>query len=367
MIELIDGINNREVDMRKFLLPFFAAFMILANTAVFTDVAYGQGMPPAKVVVADVSEGMIAPQAAFVGTVYFNEVSDVAAEVDGKVEEYHFDEGWRIKEGELLVVLNSDIARKTLQAARAGLEQALSDLEKAEKDLSRTESLYADRLVSRQRFDDDSYRVKNLQKKAAAIRADVERLEIELEKKRIKAPFGGVVLKRYIDRGEWVNRGSPVATIARDDHVDVHTAVPDNVVRNLKEGMKIELSAGDKSFTGLVTAIIPRGDISTRTFPVKIRVKNASSLMEGMQADVILPTGPELKAFIVPRDAVIKSFGMDVIYAVNDSKALMIPVHVIGFSGMNAGIEAKGLAAGMQVVVKGNERLRNGQALQIIK
>jgi RND family efflux transporter MFP subunit len=367
MDELQDAINEREDNMKKLLLTLFAAFVISVNTPLGTDVAYGQGMPPARVVVANLSEGMIAPQSTFVGTAYFNEVSDVAAEVDGKVEEYHFNEGQRIGGGDLLVVLNSDMLQKALQAARANLEEALSNLEQAENDFARTQNLYADRLVSTQKFDDDRYRVKSLQKKATAIRSDLERMEIEIKKKRIYAPFSGIVLKRHIDRGEWVNRGSSVATIAKNDDVYVRTEVPADVVRNLVEGMTIELFAAKERFTGKVTAIIPRGDIRTRTFPVKIRVGKAESLMEGMQVDVTLPVGPEQKSFTVSRDAVIKSFGMDVIYIVKDAKAVMIPVRVIGYSGMNAGLEAEGLARGMKVVVKGNERLRNGQAVQIIK
>ncbi|MGD9228742.1 MAG: hypothetical protein PVF26_19715, partial [Desulfobacterales bacterium] len=55
-----------------------------------------------------------------------------------------------------------------------------------------------------------------------------------------------------------------------------------------------------------------------------------------------------------------------VVYAVDDSKARMIPVKVTGYKELVAGIEAPGLAEGMQVVVEGNERLRNGQMVSLI-
>jgi multidrug efflux pump subunit AcrA (membrane-fusion protein) len=60
-------------------------------------------------------------------------------------------------------------------------------------------------------------------------------------------------------------------------------------------------------------------------------------------------------------------FGQSVVYTVNDSKASMLPVNVIGYEGLSAGVEARGLQAGMQVVVEGNERLRNGQAVSVQK
>jgi len=63
------------------------------------------GMPPAKVVVAKVTTGLIAPEAEFVGTVYYQEVSDVATEVSGMIEVVNFEEGKRVKEGYVLVLI----------------------------------------------------------------------------------------------------------------------------------------------------------------------------------------------------------------------------------------------------------------------
>jgi multidrug efflux pump subunit AcrA (membrane-fusion protein) len=70
-----------------------------------------------------------------------------------------------------------------------------------------------------------------------------------------------------------------------------------------------------------------------------------------------------VNALIVPRDAVIAKFGQNVVYAVTDSKANMMPVQILGYDGLNAGIQAKGLTDGMLVVVEGNERLQNQQAV----
>jgi multidrug efflux pump subunit AcrA (membrane-fusion protein) len=110
-----------------------------------------------------------------------------------------------------------------------------------------------------------------------------------------------------------------------------------------------------------VFAVVPRGDIATRTFPVKIRTQNNHSLIEGMSASVILPTGKRTQALIVPRDAVIHVLGQNVIFTANTSEAGMMPVRIIGYDGLHVGIEAGGLEEGMLVVVDGNERLRDGQ------
>ncbi len=296
-------------------------------------------MPPAQVVVSEVKSGMIAPESEFIGTIFFAEVSDVACEVDGKVETVAFEEGQRMVKDAELVRINSDLL--------------LSDLEKAALEFKRAEGLYKEGLISEEDYD--------------ARRFEKERLEIVLSKKTIRAPFAGVIVTKHIDRGEWLSQGSVIATIAKDDIVDILVNVSESVIRHLKIGMEVHAVAGIERITGNIVAIIPSGDLSTRTFPVKIRAKNNFSLLEGMVAKVSLPIDAKKKVFIVPRDAVMTVFGNTVIYTVNDSKATMITVTIVGYDGMTAGIQGQGLMEGMQVIIKGNERLREGQEIEIQK
>jgi membrane fusion protein (multidrug efflux system) len=319
------------------------------------------GMPAAKVVVSDVKTGIVAEKNEFIGTVYYVEVSDVASEVNGKVESVSFEEGQRVKRGNILVELSADLLEKQLAATRASYEQVLIEHEKAVLDLNRIENLIKQGSVSEQLYDEHRFRVMGLEKKATSIEADVERIKVELGKKRIRAPFDGVVIERAVDRGEWLSPGSKVATIARDDTVDVEVDVPERIIPYLKQGMDMSVEVGGGVVKGKVFAVVPRGDVATRTFPLKIRINNAESLKEGMEARVELPIAQKKQSLVVPRDAVINLFGRTVVFAVVDSKAKMVPVKVLGYEETMAGVNAHGLEQGMKVVVKGNERLRDGQ------
>jgi hypothetical protein len=86
-----------------------------------------------------------------------------------------------------------------------------------------------------------------------------------------------------------------------------------------------------------------------------------------MEARVILPANDRRRCLVVPRDAVLSLSGQNVVFAIVDSKATLIPVKVIGYQGNSVGVEAERLAEKMKVVVKGNERLRDGQAVTIVK
>jgi RND family efflux transporter MFP subunit len=322
-----------------------------------------QGPPPANVTTARVKSGLIAPQAEFIATVFYQEISDTAAEMSGLAEVVSFEEGQRVQEKQILVELGSELLRKRRQAAISSYEQILADLQIARIDLKRRKVLYKKKSISEQSYDETRYRVIGHEKRAAALKAQVEQFEIELKKKTIRAPFNGVVIKRHVDRGEWISEGETVAVIGKDDTIDIIAEVPERYIQYIKKDMPVNATVNGYHLSGNVIAVVPRGDFATRTFPVKIRTTNEYSLIEGMSARVILPTAETVNTLIVPRDSVITKFGQNVVYAVTDSKAHMMPVQIIGYEELTAGIRAKGLKDGMLVVVEGNERLRDEQAV----
>ncbi len=342
---------------------------IFIYTFVFSSSLWSQdkpkGPPPANVTVAEVKNGMVAPQAEFIGTVYYQEVSDVASELSGLVETVSFEEGQRVKKGQILVQLGSEILGKDLQATKSSYEQVLAELEIARIDLTRKEKLFKRKSIAEQTYDEERFQVIGLEKRAASLKAQVERIEIELEKKVIRAPYEAVVLERRVDRGEWIAQGASVAVLAKDDVVDIVVEVPERFIPYVRQGMPAQAAINGNTVNGKIVAIVPRGDIATRTFPVKIRTPNKFSLIEGMSARVILPTGERKNTLIVPRDAVISMSGQSVVFIVNDSKAGMRPVKIVGYEGLNAAIEASGLNEGMLVALKGNERLRDGQMVLV--
>ena len=355
----------------KRFLRVLCLFGLIMGIAHFFSPLWGQekpkGPPPARVSVSTVKTGMVAPMADFIATVFYAEVSDVASEVSGLVEEVRFEEGQHIKKDQVLIKLGADILKKKLLATSANYEQVLTELEISRIEFERKEKLFKTKAISEQSYDENRFRVKGLEKRADSLKAEVERIEIELQKKTIRAPFDGIVINRLVDRGEWLAEGATVAILAKDDMIDIVADVSEEFIPFIQVGMAVKAEINDNEISGSVIAVIPRGDVATRTFPVKIRAPNTLALIEGMSARVVLPVGKPRKALVVSRDAVIAVSGQTVVYTVNDSKANMIPVNVIGYQGLIAGIEGQGLAEGMQVVVKGNERLQTGQMVSIIE
>jgi RND family efflux transporter MFP subunit len=349
--------------LKSTLTALAAATML--HVAAGAGFAEEGGPPPALVKTSKVVVGQVRPTAEFIGTVFYQEVSEVAAEINGLVEVVRFEDGQRVESGRSLVELKAVTLRKELDAARAYHEQALADLEIARIDLARKEKLFKRNSIAEQQYDENRFRVKALEKRAAALQAEVERLEIELDKTVIRAPFSGAILERRVDRGEWLSEGETVAVLGKDDVIDVVAEIPERFIPYIAAGMQVQMTVNERSFSGTVIAVVPRGDAATRNFPVKIRCPNPWGLIEGMSARVTLPTGEPRQSLLVPRDAVISQFGQNVVFVVDDSRVRMLPVQVTGYDGLTAGVLAEALEAGMSVVTRGNERLRDGQRITL--
>ena len=163
-------------------------------------------MPPASVSVAKVTSGQVVPQNEFIATIFYQEISDTASEISGLVGTVHFEEGQRVKKGQILVELGSDILRKRLQATTASFEEILSELEIARIDLRRRDKLYKKKSISKQSYDENKFRVIGLEKRAASLKAEIERLREERRKlEEMRAEFDEHLreLRRAKDKEEF--------------------------------------------------------------------------------------------------------------------------------------------------------------------
>jgi RND family efflux transporter MFP subunit len=347
----------------------FCIFLLLGNIGFAAEEEKSEEQQPAKppslVEVEQLARGEAEPMLEFVGTVYYSRKSNLASEVEGIVDEVSFEEGYRVKKGDQLVSLEADILDTVISGTRAEYELVLVEIEKAEKELKRREPLYKEGSVSEAAYDEYFFESKRLKNRALSIKASLDRLLLEKKKKKIRAPFDSIVMQKNAERGEWIQEGGMVALVADDSEVDVIVDVPSEILQYLQPGREIEITAGKLKLEGKFLSFVPKGDVATRTFSVKTRLKNPDGLVEGMEARALLPTSNRKDSLLVSRDALVVKFGNNVVFVVDDGMAKMVPVTVQGYSGLMVGIEGPGLEAGQQVVVKGNERLFGGEQLNI--
>ncbi len=332
--------------------------VILAPLMALNLFAAEQPAPrPSLVVTTPIEKGVVNPLQTYVGTLYYDSKSNLAAEFEGSVASLHFSEGEAVKKGTILLTLDTTVLQANIAAQKASIEAAVADLTRQERDLERTQALLERNSISQTGYDQIFYGVERSRANLKALRSQLDALEIQKAKMQIKAPFSGIVTKRNVDVGEWVSRGTAVATIIAPKSIEARLNIPSRFIHTLKNSESFTASIEGRDIEVKLKNVIPQADITTRTFPVELSLSNSEGLIEGMRIDVQVPTLAQQDSLMVPRDAVIKRFGQNVVFAAVDGKAVMIPVQVIGYNKDQAAISGMGLVPQMRIVIKGNERI----------
>lgn len=322
------------------------------------------GPPPMLVSTAEVITGKAEPSSTFVGTIYFTRTSKVAAEIAGIVLQVYCDDGKEVKKGEHLVRLDDDLVATEIAESKAIYEQNQVDLEQAERDYTRIGALHEQDSIATSEYESYGTRASRLQKQATVLKARLNRMLLEKKKKTVRAPFDGLIIESLVEPGEWVNAGGVIATLADNSNLEVRVDIPATLIDYLKPGRVVSATVAGQPRDARYITLVPRGDLTTRTFTAKFELQHSSDLIEGMEATILLPTAAAVDGLLVPRDAVINQLGRDVIFLAAEGTAKMIPVQIKGYQGMQVAVTGTGLEAGQQVVIKGNERIRDGQPVR---
>jgi multidrug efflux pump subunit AcrA (membrane-fusion protein) len=206
----------------------------------------------------------------------------------------------------------------------------------------------------------------------AAQEAEVQRIDDQLAKHTIRAPFSGWVVERFTEKGQWVARGGLIARIAELDAVEIEARVPESSVAALREGAAVRLefdAAADLPWIGTVVRIVPQADLLSRSFPVRIRLTNrivdgVPLIKGGMLARAWLPVGATGPVTVVPKDALVLGGPQPLVYCIEPSgptTGAVRPVEVALGAAVEGHVAVRsGVDPGTLVVVRGNERLRPG-------
>lgn len=303
----------------------------------------------------------------FVGTVNFDKKSKIASESSGLIKKINFEVGQKVKKDEVLVNIDSDILDAQIKALQAEVNMYEVQLKNAKKNYERYMALVEKKSIAQKVFDDSKTDFDVANQNFISAKAKLNELNIQKSKKLIKAPFSGVIVEKSINLNEWLNQGTQVATIVNTQELEIVFNLPISFIDGLKSGDVYDVEVANKTLKATLFAAIPSGDKLTRTFPVRFKAESFDGfIFDGASAKIKFAKESKSEALVINRDAVIKRFDMDVVFAVVENKAVMIPVKIITYSGMDVAIEANGLADGMQLVTKGNERIFPDMPVQIL-
>ena len=325
----------------------------------FANTSFLQAAQPAALVETDVlKKKELNDLQEFIGTVNFDKKSKIASESSGIAKNINFEVGQKVKKDEVIVQIDSDILDAQIKASKSAVNMYTVQLKNAKKNFERFSALLEKKSIAQKIYDDSKLEYDVANENLISANAKLNELIIQKSKKQIKAPFSGVIVEKNINTNEWLNQGSQVATIVNTQDLEIIFNLPISFINGLKEGDIYDIDISEQTIKAKLYAAIPSGDKLTRTFPVRFKADIKDMFVfDGASAKINFAKETKSEALVINRDAVIKRFNMDVIFAVVENKAVMIPVIVTTYSGMDAAITGQGLVDGMQIITKGNERV----------
>ena len=351
-------------EQKRFLHLFFIFFLGVGSFS------WAQGPPPTPVVVSPVLQRQVRESVVLVGTATPRVRSLFASEVEGLVEELYVDEGDAVKEGQVLAKLGSSALKIQLEVARAARNEARERYLQAKAELERSVKLRRSKSIPEKKFLDDRFEAMAWEKRVRQREAQISRLRDQLAKKTIIAPFSGFVAKKHTEVGQWVEQGGGIVTLIDLGYVHVVVQVPERYVDKIRVGDRASVSLdalGNKRFSGKIIAIIPEGDREARTFPVKVKIKNKNfRIKSGMLSHVTFSLGKPYPALLVPKDALVTRDNQKFVFMVQSDIVKLVRLDVKGYHEGMAEVSGE-LKPGLLVVIRGNERLRDGQKVLVIR
>jgi multidrug efflux pump subunit AcrA (membrane-fusion protein) len=380
-------------------------------------VGQGQGPGPTPVVVAPIEERSVPASLRLVGTTLADRTSVVASEVAGLVARWTVEEGDFVRSGAVLCELDDATARMRLSEAQGRLASLRANLEELEngtrpEELKRIEASAAEAQAIFDKWKLEHQRVSELfaqqrsnlkemndtemdflaaqrrlaqaqaalemacngprKEVIAAARAEVagqaavvQRLERDLDRTKIRAPFDGFVLVRRAELGEWIEIGGAACEMVAMEKIKVRVDVPESAVRFARAGAPatVEVEALERSFSAPIARVIPRAAPAARTFPLEIDLPNTDhALLPGMFVWAHVPSGPLGPRLMVNKDAIVVRGLSKQVFVVRAGvggaqMAMPVPVSTGLEQEGQVEISAPDLKPGDLVVTRNNERL----------
>jgi len=312
----------------------------------------GGGMPPMPVDVdtARLDEVVDAVRA----TGRIEAIQSVALRPDeqGRIVELLFREGQTVDAGTPLVRIDDALLRAQADRARA-------DRDLARQQLERLRRLRADNAAP-------AADVEQAEAAFRAAEAGLALLDLQIQRATVRAPFAGVVGRRFVSAGDYVTPANSLLTLQTMDPQNAVIEVPERYAGSLRAGQAVTFTVAaqpGRTFRGVVEFVDPTVQERSRTILVKARAPNPGrTLKAGMFIEASLATARRSGAIVVREDAVQPLRTGNVMWAVVDGKASRRVVELGARSEGKVEV-VRGINAGELVVVGGLERMQEGMAV----
>jgi membrane fusion protein, multidrug efflux system len=358
-------------------------FAQISSLIRFGKAAQAAGPPPEAVGTAIAKGAAWESLLESVGSVAAGRGVTISNEVPGVVHAIRFDSGAKVRAGQVLVELDASVERAQLASLQARRDLATTSA-------TRTRRLEAGGASTKAQLDTDEAQLKT-------VSADARALEAEIDKKTIRAPFGGKLGIRSVNLGQYLNPGTAVTVLESLDADYIDFTVPQQQLARVPVGTVVRVTLPGteppRTLAGKIAAVDPSVDPVTRAVKLRASVEEVKAdgakgstkgstkgdtdeLRPGMFVNVSVVLPERASVVFVPSTAIARAPYGNSIYVVEDKKDEEgrpvtgpggKPAKVARQQFVRLGVTRgdfvaidEGVTAGQEVVVLGAFKLRNG-------
>lgn len=283
----------------------------------------------------------------------------ISPEISGQIKSIYAERGGRVKKGDLLILLKTDVTQNSIDEVKTNLDLASKLFEKQEE-------LWNKEIGSEIQYLEAKNRKESLE-------ARLTTLESQLEMAYIRAPFDGIVDDIMVKSGELASPGMRLLRLVNLEQMRITAEVSESFLTIVKKGDMVELSFS--SFPGLtmerpVHRIGTVIDPITRTFTVEVLVQNKEEkLKPNMLSSLLIQDYSDEAAFVVPSIILKQDFKGTFLFRVKDTGSASVAEKVyvkVGKTVQDVSKIKAGLNEGDRVIVKGYNLVTDGESVRIM-
>lgn len=355
--------NLHSMSSPAYRLALKRALLLGILTIATTAQAQAQDATAVVVEVAKANVVRVAPRRWVPGSVVSRNDARLATSAEGRLE-YVAEVGTQVRAGERIAKLEDEAVSLRVEDARSDVARIEAQRAMSERQLKRIEQL-ANNSISQTQLDEVRSQLAVLTAQLQQAQVRLRAAQHDLDQTELRAPFPGVVTERLAQRGEYVVTGAAIAHLVDIVHLEARAQGPLALVGLIRPSMELPVRTGGRQFSADVRTVVPVGEERSRQFELRLVLANGA-LTVGTPIEIGLPEREAAEALVVPRDAIaLRQDGKYLMRVRADGTAERVMVASDTTDGDYATVRGN-IAAGDTVVVRGVERLQEGQRVTIV-